>query len=296
MYAAYDSYWDIRHNRKVHIASPVGQALFMLTGYLHMMDTSPKEWMLLRRFADTIEICDGDSELRELRRLAEYLKKSGFELKHGDANPAVAIAVEKEIVLRSSPYYAEGLAHDITPAARILKDYENRDPVFTQAERNLLLRYVHFTGNISETERIAARIAAHDFPKQEIVAVCAAIEAADFEWSGLQSLEGIEVRAAEEPSSRFSLEGCEDPMRIYPPFALYPQTVPYGAVLLQNGIFLTACPEDRGLWQSALMTIDHIYVQPRYYIQTGLSCYEMSDIVEQEEALSQPASTFEQIM
>ena len=56
MYPAHNAYWDIRHNRSVRIASPVGQAQFMLTGYLHMMDTCPKEWMLLRRFADTIQM------------------------------------------------------------------------------------------------------------------------------------------------------------------------------------------------------------------------------------------------
>ncbi len=296
MYAAHDAYWDIRHNRSVRIASPVGQAQFMLTGYLHMMDASPKAWMLLRRFADTIQVCDGEPELRDLRRLAEHLKKSGTD-------PRTAIAVEKEIVLRSSPYYAEGLAHDITPAARMLKDYEEKSPVFSQAERNLLLRYAYFTGDISGTERIAGRIAAHDFQTKDIAAVCAAIEAADLAWSGLESAEGIEVSAAEVPSSQFSFEDCENPSKVYPRFALYPQTVPDSAVLLQNGVILTACPEDQELWQSGLMRIDQTYVQPRYYIQTGPISYEMADIVEQDmdqsnsrEAPSRSSSAFEQIM
>lgn len=298
MQAAHDTYWDIRHNRSVRIASPVGQAQFMLTDYLHMMDTSPKEWMLLRRFADTIEICDGDPELRDLRQLAEHLKRSGFERTHGDANPATAIAVEKEIILRSSPYYAEGLAYDITPVAKMLKDYEEKSPVFSQAERNLLLRHAYFTGDISETERIAGKIAARDFSKQEIAAVCAAIETVDLTWSGLESMEGIEISAAEVPSSQFSFEGCENPMKIYPRFALYPQTVPDGAILLQNGVILTACPEDQDLWQSGLMRIDQTYVQPRHYIQTGLTSYEMADIVEQDmdRSKAQSESAFEQIM
>lgn len=296
MQAAHDAYWDIRHNRSVRIASPVGQAQFMLTDYLHMMDTSPKEWMLLRRFANTIQVCDGEPELRDLRQLAEHLKRSDFERTHGDANPTTAIAVEKEIVLRSSPYYAEGLAYDITPAAKMLKDYEENGSVFSQAERNLLLRYAYFTGDISGTERIAGRIAAHDFQTQDIAAVCAAIETVDLTWSGLEKMEGIKISAAEVPSSQFSFEGCENPMKIYPRFALYPQTVPDGAVLLQNGVILTACPEDQNLWQSGLMIIDQTYVKTRYYIQTGPASYEMADIVEQEEAPSRSASTFEQIM
>ena len=275
MYPAHNAYWDILRDRSVHIASPVGQAQFMLTGYLHMMDTCPKEWMLLRRFADTIQICDGEPELRNLRQLAEHLEKSG-------ADPRTAIAVEKEIVLRSRPYYAEGLAHDITPAVRMLKDYEEKSPVFSQAERNLLLRHAYFTGDISETERIAGKIAARDFSKQEITAVCAAIEAADLAWSGLESAGDIKVSAAEAPSSRFSFEDCENPTKIYPRFALYPQMVPDDAVLLQNGVILTACPEDQDLWQSGLMRIDQTYVQPRHYIQTGPISYEMADIVEQD--------------
>ena len=224
-----------------------------------------------------------------MRQLAEHLEKSG-------ADPRTAIAVEKEIVLRSRPYYAEGLAHDITPAVRMLKDYEEKSPVFSQAERNLLLRYAYFTGDIPETERIAGRIAAHDFQTKDSAAACAAIEAADLAWSGLESAGGIKVSAAEAPSSRFSFEDCENPTKIYPRFALYPQMVPDGAALLQNGVILTACPEDQDLWQSGLMRIDQTYVQPRHYVRTGTISYEMADIVEQEEALSPPASAFEQSM
>ena len=144
MYPAYDSYWDIRKGKSVRIASPVGQAQFMLSQYSNLAKNSPNEWMLLRRFADTIGIEHGTKELRELRRFAEHLKSRSFELSHGHVNPTIAIEAEKEIVLRSAPYYSSGMGHDISYAARILWDYENKASVFTQAERNLILTHAYF--------------------------------------------------------------------------------------------------------------------------------------------------------
>ena len=170
MYPSHSSYWDIRQNRSVHIASSVGQAQFMLTGYTHMIEPRPNEWLLLCRFADTIGTEHGSRELRELRQLAEYLDKSCFEGLNGYVNPVVATEIEKEIILRSAPYYAHGLGHDITPAARLLRDYEQNGPVFTQAERNLILTYAYFMGSIRDTEQIAGRMAAHDFSNRDIAA------------------------------------------------------------------------------------------------------------------------------
>ena len=264
MYPAHDRYWDIRQGKSVHITSPVGQAQFMLTDYLYMADKRPKEWMLLCRFADTISIESGQPELRELRRLAEHLKRNAVELMHGNVNPMVAVEVEKEIVLRKAPYYAEGMGHDITPAAKMLKNYEQKAPVFTQAERNLILRYAYFVGDAPGT-----------------AAVCASIETVDLEWSGLDQMEGIEVIAAESPTFRFSFENCENPMKIYPRFAFYPGVVPENAVLLQSGVILQSCPDDMDRWQSSLLNIDQTYMAPRYYIQTGHNCYEMAGRIEE---------------
>lgn len=188
MYPAHDRYWDIRQGKSVHITSPVGQAQFMLTNYLYMADKRPKEWMLLCRFADTISIESGQPELRELRRLAEHLKRNAVELMHGNVNPVVAVEVEKEIVLRKAPYYAEGMGHDITPAAKMLKNYEQEAPVFTQAERNLILRYAYFVGDAPGTEQLTSRIAAHNISSRDIAAVCASIETVNLEWSGLDQM------------------------------------------------------------------------------------------------------------
>ena len=71
MYPSHSSYWDIRQNRSVRIASPVGQAQFMLTDYTRMIEPRPNEWLLLCRFADTIGIEHGERELRELRHLTD---------------------------------------------------------------------------------------------------------------------------------------------------------------------------------------------------------------------------------
>lgn len=285
MYPAHDRYWNIRQDKSVGIASPVGQAQFMLTDYLHMADTRPREWMLLCRFADTIGIDSGQQELRELRRLAEHLKQSRVELRRGSVDSVTAIEVEKEIVLRTAPYYAEGMGHDITPAAKMLKNYEREACVFTQAERNLVLRYAYFVGDAPGTEQLASRIAAHDISDRDIAAVCASIETVDLEWSGLVQMEGIEVIAADGPTFRFSFENCEDPMKIYPRFAFYPGTVPEDAVLLQSGVILRTCPDDMDRWQSNLLKIDQTYAAPRYYIQTGRNRYEMAERVDKTHGL-----------
>lgn len=281
MYPAHDRYWDIHQNKSARIASPVGQAQFMLTDYLSIADARPKEWMLLCRFADTISIANGQPELRELRRLAEHLKRNAVEPRCGDVDPLVAIEVEKEIIQRTAPYYTEGLGHDITPAVRMLKDYERKGPVFTQAERNLILRYAYFIGDTPGTEQLAGRIAAHNISNRDIAAVCASIETVDLEWSGLEQMEGIEVIAAEGPTFRFSFENCEDPMKIYPRFAFYPGAVPEDAVLLQSGVILQACPDDMDRWQSSLFNIDQTYTAPRHYIQTEHNRYKMAERVDE---------------
>ncbi len=185
------------------------------TDYTHMIEPRPNEWLLLCRFADTIGIEHGSRELRELRQLAEYLDKSCFEGLNGYVNPVVATEIEKEIILRSTPYYAHGLGHDIAPAVRLLKDYEQNGPVFTQAERNLILTCAYFMGSIRDTEQIAGRMAAHDFSNRDIASACIAIEAVNLEWSGLGQMEGLEMGAAKCPTLQFSFENCEEPMKAY---------------------------------------------------------------------------------
>jgi len=258
----------------------VGQAQFMLTGYTHMIEPRPNEWLLLCRFADTIGIEHGSRELRELRQLAEYLDKSCFEGLNGYVNPVVATEIEKEIILRSAPYYAHGLGHDITPAARLLKDYEQNGPVFTQAERNLILTYAYFMGSIRDTEQIAGRMAAHDFSSRDIAAACIAIEAVNLEWSGLGQMEGLEMGAAKCPTLQFSFENCEDPMKVYPRFAFYPTLFPHGGELLQNGVVIRPCPDAPGRWQSDLWKIDQTYTAPRYYTEIGCGVFHLAEYVD----------------
>lgn len=279
MYPSHESYWDIYQDRSVRIASSIGQAQFMLTDYIYRAKNNPNEWLLLCRFADTVPAWEGKSELRDLRRFAEYLKNSCFESLYGYVDPTVAIEVEKDIILRTAPDYAEGLGHDIAPAARLLKDYERNGPVFTQAERNLILTYAYFMGDALGTQQITSRIAAHDFSNRDIAVTCASIETVNLAWSGLERLEGIEVAVDEYPTLQFSFENCEDPMKIYPRFAFYPTIFPYGSKLLQSGVVIRPCPDSPGRWQSDLWKIDQTYSAPRYYTEAGCGHYKMAEYV-----------------
>lgn len=280
MYPSHSSYWDIRQNRSVHIASPVGQAQFMLTDYTHMIEPRPNEWLLLCRFADTIGTEHGKRELGELRHLAEYLRRRCFESFHGYVDPISAIEIEREIILRTTPYYTHGLGHDIAPAARFLKDYEQNGPVFTQAERNLILTYAYFMGSIRDTEQIAGRMAAHDFSNRDIASACIAIETVNLEWSGLGQMEGLEMGTAKCPTLQFSFENCEDPMKVYPRFAFYPTLFPHGGEILQNGVVIRPCPDAPGRWQSDLWKIDQTYTAPRYYTETGCGVFNLAEYVD----------------
>ncbi len=279
MYPSHESYWDIYKDRSVRIASSIGQAQFMLTDYIYRAKNSPNEWLLLCRFADTVPMWEGKSELRDLRRFAEYLKNCCFESLYGHVNPTVAIEAEKEIILRTVPDYAEGLGHDIAPAARLLRDYEQNGPVFTQAERNLVLTYAYFMGDALGTQQIVSRMAAREFSNRDIAVACASIEAVNLAWSGLDRLEGIEVAIEKYPTFQFSFENCEDPMKIYPRFALYPTTFPHGGELLQNGVVIRPCPDDPNRWQSDLWKIDQTYAAPRYYMKAGRGYYKMAEYV-----------------
>ncbi len=280
MYPSYSDYWDIRQNKSVRIASPVGQAQFILTDYTHMIEPRPNEWLLLCRFADTIGIEHGDRELRELRHLAEHLKSRCFEGLYGYVDPMVAIEIEKEIVLHTAPGYSEGLGHDITPAVRLLKGYEQNGPVFTQAERNLILTHAYFMGGVRDTEQIAGRMAAHDFSSRDIAAACAGIEAVNLEWSGLERMEGIEVGTEKCPTFQFSFANCEDPMKGYPRFTFYPTLFPHGGEVLQSGVVIRPCPDAPGRWQSDLWKIDQTYTAPRYYMEAGSGHFELAEYVD----------------
>lgn len=252
----------------------------MIFQYANLARNSPNEWMLLRRFADTIGIEHSTKELRELRRFAEYLKRNSFELMYDHVNPVVAIEVEKEIVLRSAPYYSEGLGRDISSAARILRDYEDKTPVFTQAERNLVLTYSYFMGDAYGTEQLASSIAAHDFSDRDIAVTCARIEEVNLEWSGVERLEGLKINATEHPTFRLDLQNCEDPMKSYPRFSFFHINLPRDAELLQNGVVICPCADEPDRWQSALWKIDQTYMAPRYYIKTGGGSFEMAEYVD----------------
>ncbi|MDE6282059.1 MAG: hypothetical protein K2M15_09820, partial [Oscillospiraceae bacterium] len=154
--ASYQSYYDIKAGRTVPISSKVGQAQFLLSDYLPWYEAQNAQ-MLACRFASTIQEGSDDQELRQLQRLLQYLQNTGFEKRHGFVDPVVAREVEKEIVLRNAPDFAAGC--DITPATRMLADIERKGPVFSQPERNLLLRGMFCTGELGWTEGIADSMA-----------------------------------------------------------------------------------------------------------------------------------------
>ena len=148
---AHDKFYSLQQQRTVSIASPVGQAQFYLGG-VFPWPGRPEETLLLCRFANTIDISCGEPELRQLKRLRRHLDTSRFEKKHGHANPLVAREVEREILQRLSPDYAVG--YDLTPAMRLLAEQERDGPMFTQPERNLLLRVAFDTGDNGWVEEI----------------------------------------------------------------------------------------------------------------------------------------------
>ena len=278
----YNHFWNLAQDRVAYIESPVGQAQYYLEGRKREFQTSPGEWLLLCRYADTISYGDGEYELRQLDRLAQYLSRRCFECRNGYVYPPAAREVEKEIIARSAPAdLADG--HDMTPAMRLLARYESTKAVFSQPERNLLLHHAFCTGDRGRLEEIAGLMAAKAFSRKMVVEVCAEIEAAHLGWVGLETMDGLEAHATSRPGCGVDLSGCETLNKIYLRFALYPSSVlPPDSEVLQSGTLLFRCPAETGWYRSGLRKVDQTFTVPRHYKRVGIGSYEIAEAEYQE--------------
>lgn len=265
----YNHFWNLAQNRMVYIESPIGQAQYYLEGRKGEFQTSPGEWLLLCRYADTIGAGDGEYELRQLERLAQYFSGRGFERQNGYVYPPAAREVEKEIIaLNDSADFVDG--YDMTRTMRLLAKYESSKAIFSQPERNLLLHHAFCTGDHGRTEEIAGLMAAKAFSRKMVVETCAEIEAAHLGWIGLNTMDGLETSATHVPGCGVNLSGCEAPNKIYPRFALYPASVlPPSSAVLQNGTLLFRCPAEDGWFRSGLRKVDQTFTVPRHYKRVG---------------------------
>ena len=261
--ASYQSYYDIKAGRSVPISSKIGQAQSLMSDYFPWHEAQ-SEQLLACRFAGTIHDGSEDRELRQLQRLLQYLRNTGFEKRHGFADPVVAREVEKEIILRSAPDFAAG--YDITPAMRMLEDMECKGPVFSQPERNLLLRCMFCTGNRGWTEGIADSMAEKNCPKEKLADICKELERIELSWLEMDTLDGQQYLPATHS------------------FTSYPhvQLPPDGRALM-NGMLLH--PVQNSWWQADIHMADQTYTAPHYFKRSGQS-FEIADeeyMLEQEE-------------
>ena len=269
---AHDKFYSLQQQRTVSIASPVGQAQFYLGG-VFPWPGRPEETLLLCRFANTIDISCGEPELRQLKRLRRHLDTSRFEKKHGHANPLVAREVEREILQRLSPDYAVG--YDLTPAMRLLAEQERDGPMFTQPERNLLLRVAFDTGDNGWVEDIAQQFREKTCSRSRLVDICRRLEQVELSWLDMDTMHGLSYLSTKHPGFSMDLQGCEDPMKHYPPFARYPSVhvPPWGAVL-QNGTMLFQTQE--AWWRSGIRKVDQTFTAPHFYKRDGMR-YQIAD-------------------
>lgn len=277
VYPGHEHYWNTCRHDRPDIHSPVGRAQYMLTDYVYIAHRCPDNWQLLCRYANTVQ---DRSQLLDLRHLAEYLKNRALGLNYGFDDVLIGIQAEQEIVLRSAPAYAVGRGHDIAPAARFLEKSELNGFHLSQGIRNLILSYAYFFGSSAAIERFADNAAANLFSDQNIAAACADIEDANLEWTGLERMEGIELYAEERPACQFDFKNSANPGKAYPRFVMYQDSMPEGAVMLQNGTVLFHCPDNWDRWQSALQKIDGTYTAPRYFDQADMDRFITAERVE----------------
>lgn len=270
---SHQSYYDPYQMRTVPIRSIVGQTQFYLSGVLARR-RAPEENLLLCRYANTIDESCGQFELRQLKRLVEHLNLKRFEQRSGYVDPVLAREVEKEIVLRSEPDYAEG--HDLTPAMRLLEEYEREGPAFTQPERNLLLRAQFCSGNMNWVEGIAQDFREKQCSRRKIIDICQTLEQAELSWVGLDTMDGLSYLPTYPPGFNMDLRNCEDPMKHYPPFAHYPHLhMPKGSCVLLNGTLLR--PAQDGWWRSGIKRVDQTFTAPHFYKADGQQGFEIAD-------------------
>lgn len=259
---SYNSFIDVVSNKMIRIAAPEGQAQYLLDTLPRCMRKQHGEWMLLCRFANTIQEAD---EVRELQRLASHIEQQGFELTHAYVYPPLARAVEREIVLRSTPESAAGLGTDITYAMRMLNDLEGKTPKFSQAERNLLLNHAFHIGAPYRTEQMAHEMLAKAFSRRKVIDACMEIEDTALGWMELDSMDGLKFSATQAPGGGLNLWGCDSPGKHYPPFALYRGELPSGTTVLMNGTILFPSRSQDGWWRSGLRRVDETFTVPRHY-------------------------------
>lgn len=255
------------------VRSIVGQTQFYL-GHVLPRPGAPEENLLLCRCANTIDESCGQLELRQLKRLVQHLELKVFERRFGHVDPVVAREVEKEIVLRGATDCAAG--HDLTPAMRLLDEYEGSGPVFTQPERNLLLRAQFCSGDPAWTEKIAQDFVAKQCSRRKIIDICRTLERAELSWVGLDTMDGLRYLPTKPPHFSMSLKDCEDPMAQYPPFAHYPALrLPLRSAVLQNGALLR--PAQEGWWRSGIRRVDQTFTAPHFYKADGGQGFEIAD-------------------
>ncbi len=274
-------FFDFRKQRSFTIASIVAQVYFYLKPFLNSLNSyAPEEGLLLARYGETIDIGHGDLELDQLAQLTDYLVNRKFEKKHGYVDPIVAREVEREIVLRKIPEdVARG--YDIRPVTVLLGEYERCGPVFTQPERNLLYRFHFYLGDRFKTESLAESFYEKRCTEQDIIGICRRLEAVELEWNGMNSIEGVCFYRTAFPGGPLDLEDCENPSKVYPPFALFPKNImPNERLLLSNGTLVKRMEKD--WWHSDYRQLGGTYTAPHFFLSNEKDEFVVADMEYQE--------------
>lgn len=203
IYPGHEHCWNIYTHGRPDIRSPIGRAQYMLTKYCYIANRSPDKWRLLCRYANTVQ---KESELLDLRHLAQFLENRALGLTYGVSDATAAIQAEQVIVMRSAPEYARDRGHDISPAASFLVRSEPEDHHLSQGVRNLILTYAYFFGSPAAMERFADSVKTGRISGRDIAAACASIEDANLEWAGLDKMEGVELYVEERPAFQFDFK------------------------------------------------------------------------------------------
>ena len=277
IYPGHEHCWNIYTHGRPDICSPIGRAQYMLTKYCYIANRSPDKWRLLCRYANTVQ---KESELLDLRHLAQFLENRALGLTYGVSDATAAIQAEQVIVMRSAPEYARDCGHDISPATSFLIRSEPEDHHLSQGVRNLILTYAYFFGSPAAMERFTDSVKTGRISGRDIAAACASIEDANLEWAGLDKMEGVELYVEERPAFQFDFKDSMNPWKTYPRFAMYQDSMPEKAVLLQNGTVLLPCSDDWDRWQSDLRRIDGTFTSPRYFMEAGQNCFLAEERVE----------------
>jgi len=112
--------------------------------------------------------------------------------------------------------------------------------------------------------------------RRKLIDICRTLEQAELSWAGLDTMDGMQYLPTRAPGFPVDLRGCEDPMKHYPPFALYPVlNLPENSVVLQNGTLLREAQD--GWWRSGIRRVDQTFSVPHHYKQNDLQFFEIAD-------------------